>query len=243
MAVGEVKGTGTWRQVAAVIDGKRIPVGPGALLEVRDDGYTVTVNGRVYQRGTTKNDYQRMPHESEVTVTQGPQAGEVFSQIFLIEGDVLIACAAAPGAARPTSFTSPPGSGHVLSVWLRASGTGAGPIAHSWWSIVILVVLAGAVGGASQDLGASVGPWAGMLAGGLAGVLFVTAIGLLLRWDWPTALVMGITIAVAGNIFDGLRAAVAPTLGAVGAVVVSASTAFVVAAIVAAVLKWLLKRG
>lgn len=48
MSVLASNGKGTWRQVAAIIDGKNIPVSPGAILTVDEGGYTFTVNGKVY---------------------------------------------------------------------------------------------------------------------------------------------------------------------------------------------------
>src|SRR6185312_14794934 len=140
-----------WRQVAVVIDGKNVPVGPNTLLTVDDSGYMVTVNvpfrTRVYQKGTAKSDHDRSPPQSDVTVTEGPQAGETFRQIFKSEGDVLVACSAPPGAARPTEFTSRPGSGHTLSVWIRtAQDPPSGPLTgRTWLIIAVLVVLAGVV--------------------------------------------------------------------------------------------------
>src|SRR5579871_5818934 len=119
MSHDESQTTGTWRQVAVVMDGKDIPVGRATLLTVANGSYTVTVNGKVYQKGTTKVDYNTSPRQSDATVEQGPGAGTTLRQIARIEGDVLIACAGRPDGDRPTSFASPPGSGHTLSVWLR----------------------------------------------------------------------------------------------------------------------------
>src|SRR5579884_4150269 len=121
MAGGKSGGTDIWRQVAVVVDGRNVPAGPDTLLTVGADGYTVTVNGRVFQRGTSRADPGPQPRHSDVTVTEGPHAGQTFAQIVAVEGDVLITCAAEPGSPRPTAFTSTAGSGHTLSVWLRAT--------------------------------------------------------------------------------------------------------------------------
>ncbi|MBW3543472.1 MAG: hypothetical protein KY476_24740, partial [Planctomycetes bacterium] len=110
---------GTWRQLAVVVDGKEVPVGPQTLLIVTDDGYTVTVRGKPYQKGTARLIGDEIPRKSVVVVTEGANAGANIPQISTVQGDVLIACQAAPGEERPTSFTSKPGSGHTLSVWLR----------------------------------------------------------------------------------------------------------------------------
>lgn len=109
---------GKWRQVAVVADGNHIEVGRSTILTVTPKGYHVTVDGNLYQKGTGKVDDDN-PRQSEVTITEGANAGETRSQIAQVVGDVLVSCLAAPGAPRPTTFTSKPGSGHILSVWVR----------------------------------------------------------------------------------------------------------------------------
>jgi uncharacterized protein (TIGR03067 family) len=246
----EPNAKGTWRQVAVVVDGKNIPVpsvglfGSGALLSVSDDGYTITVNGKVYQRGTSKADYTKIPHQSNVSVTEGPRAGESFPQIFMIEGDVLIGCNAPPGAARPTEFTSPPGSGHTLSVWLRTKETGlswAPLTGRTWLLIGVCILLAGIVGGVSENLANTLGPWAGILGAWLAGALFFTAFLRALKWRWLAALSTGITVSIAGNTFEAVKTAVGPALSAPLATLVSGSTALVVGFLIWAVLNRLFK--
>lgn len=110
-----------WKQVAVVMDGREVAVGPATFLIVNDGGYEVTVNGRMYQKGTSRTIGDSTPQQSDVLVSEGPNAGETILQIFQIEGDVLIACNAPPGAARPADFCSRPGSGHTLSVWTRVT--------------------------------------------------------------------------------------------------------------------------
>src|SRR5581483_7109747 len=118
--------------------------------------------------------YSKTPHQGDVSVTEGQGAGETSTQIFLIEGDVMIACNAPRGAARPTDFTSPPGSGHTLSVWLRTRETSVAPApltGRTWFLIAVFVLLGILMGSASDSLSAGLGPWAGILAGCLAGAL------------------------------------------------------------------------
>jgi uncharacterized protein (TIGR03067 family) len=240
MSATASNGKGTWRQVAVVIDGKNVPVGPGAILTVDVDkgGYTVTVPGlfgpRVYQKGTARSDYDKTPPQSDVTVTEGPQAGTTIRQIFKYEGDVMIACNAPPGAERPAEFTSQPGSGHTLSVWLRTSASPPpGPLTRRTWFVIgVLILLGIVVGSVGQDLEASLGRWAGILGGWLAGVFIYTAIFLVIKQPWQLALTYGMVIAVAGVTFDVLRTTLTPTLGPLGAILVSASTAIVAATFV-----------
>lgn len=108
-----------WRQVAVVVDGVDIQAGRATFLFVNEEAYTVTVNGKTYQTGTSTLVDDSGPCQSDVTVTEGPDAGSTILQIFQVDGDVLYACAARAGEARPTEFTSEPGRGHTLSVWIR----------------------------------------------------------------------------------------------------------------------------
>jgi uncharacterized protein (TIGR03067 family) len=238
MSAASSNGKGAWRQVAVVIDGKNVPVGPGAILTADEGGYTVTVPGlfgpRVYQKGTARSDYDKTPPQSDVTVTEGPHAGETFRQIFKYEGDLLIACMAPPGAERPAEFTSQSGSGHTLSVWLRTTASlPPEPLTRRTWLVIGALILLGiVVGSVGQDLEGSLGRWAGILGGWLAGVFIYTAFFLVIKNPWKLALTYGMVIAVAGVTFDSLKTTLTPTLGPLGAVLVSASTAIVVAAFV-----------
>ena len=109
----------TWRQVAAVMNGKDIAVGRAILLTAAGDAFTLTVSGRAYMRGSTRVVSAGTPRQSDVFVERGPNAGKTLRQISTVEGDVLVACTGPPDGERPTEFTSEPGSGRTLSVWLR----------------------------------------------------------------------------------------------------------------------------
>lgn len=115
----EPESNGAWRLVAVVIDGEDAPIGRDTVLTSEGEAYTVTVNGRVYETGLSRTDASSAVRTSEVIPDTGPRAGQRLLQISGVVGDVLIACAGGPDADRPTNFTSEPGSGHTLSVWLR----------------------------------------------------------------------------------------------------------------------------
>jgi len=106
---------GTWRMVAVIVDGKDLPPGSSTQNIVTEDGWTVTMNGDFYSKGTSKHDPQ-FPNHSDVKYVEGALAGTTLKQISKIEGDVMIACA---GEKRPTEFTSKAGTAHTLSVWIR----------------------------------------------------------------------------------------------------------------------------
>lgn len=108
---------GKWRQIAIVMDGKEISMEGETILTVTGQDYTVTTNGAIFQKGTMKIDRTKSPVQSELMVTEGYMAGQTVHQISRIEGDVFISCF---GTDWPKEFKSKPGSGHVLSVWIRA---------------------------------------------------------------------------------------------------------------------------
>ena len=245
MSQSNPQGMSHWRQVAAVIDGKRVPVGPGAVLSVDSDGYTVTVNGKVFQKGTSKHVSDKNPYQSDVTVTEGPEAGKTLPQIFRIDGDVLIGCMAAAGAARPTEFKSDAGSGHTLSVWLRIDAADA---AQNTWSAVLnlpmllVVIFALSVPESfKKDLVLGLGYWPGILLSGLIGSVMVTLACLVLKWGWRAGLIAGVSTSIGLNTFQELQTMLDPTLGPLGTLAVSVSTACVAGMLAVLVLSRLLK--
>jgi hypothetical protein len=69
----------------------------------------------------------------------------------------------------------------------------------------------------------------------------ITSIFLALRRPWQEALAIAIAISVASQTFEDLKATLTPTLGSLGTIFVSASTAGVAAFIVWAVVGRLIK--
>lgn len=109
-----------WRQLAVVVNGKPLPVQwATTFLLVTGESYEVQVNGRTHATGTARLVADGDVRQSDVTPETGPNRGRGVAQISRTDGDVLTACAAEPVAPRPTTFTSEPGSGYTLSVWLR----------------------------------------------------------------------------------------------------------------------------
>jgi len=106
---------GSWRMVAVIVDGKDIPTGATTINTVTENGWIVTVDGKLYSKGTSNRDPGN-PNHTDLIYAEGALAGTTLKQIAKIEGDVMIACA---GETRPTEFKSKAGSGHTLSVWIR----------------------------------------------------------------------------------------------------------------------------
>ena len=242
MSQGELPSRRTWRQVAAIVDGKQVAVGPGAILAVDGDEYTVTFNGKLIQRGTGQPYPDTSPLQSDVIVREGLHAGKTLQQILKIEGDVLIGCIAPPGEPRPTEFASRPGSRHTLSVWLRTDEAEAAKLSRgplSWQSlafIALIVIGSGTLNRTKPVLLPQLGYVGMLVATTLIAALIVTALGLFFKWDWRAALTTGLAVGVGLNTFDELTRAIEPVLGEFGAIVVSGSTALVVVLALSAVL-------
>jgi uncharacterized protein (TIGR03067 family) len=112
--------TVAWKPLSVVVDGRVLPVGYSAMyMLVTGDRYEVLVNGRRYETGTSQVVADGEVRQTEVLPDTGRRSGQSLAQISRVDGDVLTACAAGPDAPRPTAFSSTPGSGHTLSVWLR----------------------------------------------------------------------------------------------------------------------------
>lgn len=239
MATDSEPGTSQWQQLSAVIDGRPLAVGTGVRLDVSATGYALSVNGRTIQQGTAANRTDTSPAQTDVLVTQGRGAGRRVEQIYRIDGDVMIACAAPPGAPRPTEFACPPGSGRSLSVWLRVRETErplGPPTLRDWLCIAGCVVVATVCGAAQENLASAVGAWAGIAAGSLSIAAIVAAVFVYWKRDLSDAVVLGVMCAISLTIFEQLELAIAPALGKLGAIFVAGSTAFVASLLLATLL-------
>jgi len=103
---------GTWRSIAMIIDGRRIP--PAALehrrIIVIDDRYAVVDGDRTLRRGALKIDATTMPKQIDTRPADGPNVGKIDQGIYELTAEVLRICWAPPGQPRPANFDSEPGS-------------------------------------------------------------------------------------------------------------------------------------
>ncbi len=234
-----------WRQAAVITNGKNIPVGNATFLTANGDGYTITVNGKVYQKGTVRNDLSQTPPQSDVFVSEGPQAGETVRQIFKVEGDVLVACSGGPGGARPTDFTSRPGSGQTLSVWLQVDNAAVQPPFWKTWPFWLIILLVSnpfkELNALHKDLDPVLGYGGTLVAGGALMTAIITAIAALAKLGWRMGLTIGVGMSTALITFQELNDTLRSALGSLGAITVSASTAFVAGLLASALVARLLK--
>jgi uncharacterized protein (TIGR03067 family) len=101
---------GTWKQIAYERDGVKEPFdeyGWEPRATFSGNMFVVTLaNGSIPIKGTFQLDSNCQPKAMDLTDTFGADTGKTFLAIYLLQGDRLIFCAAEPGLARPTEFTT-----------------------------------------------------------------------------------------------------------------------------------------
>ena len=103
--------------------------GEEILTTITDNKYERTTNGQVFERGTFKIDESKTPMTLDVSITDGPNAGQSLSGILQLNGKTVTAKFAEPGsAARPTDFSTAEGFDVLVMVKKQEKG-GAGPSA------------------------------------------------------------------------------------------------------------------
>ncbi len=118
---------GSWRLASVEVNQK-----PIALETLKADGIpmagTLTIKGDNYSfrlgkhrlEITFKTIPNTRPNAIDLTVTEGPQKGQVYHGIYRLEGDTYTICRPTEsGKARPTEFATRPDSGLMLVVWKR----------------------------------------------------------------------------------------------------------------------------
>jgi uncharacterized protein (TIGR03067 family) len=86
-------------------------------LTVMGQSYTVTVGGKVVDKGTSKIDGAKTPNTVDSTPADDP--AKTILAIRQVEGDSMKACYDLEGKKRPTEFSTKEGSGHVLILYRR----------------------------------------------------------------------------------------------------------------------------
>lgn len=112
---------GTWIGVLGLRDGKKIVDDEAneVRLTVTGDHYTM-IRGEQADHGTSRIDPMADPKTIDITITDGEFKGQTWLGIYEVIGASHKVCFAPTGRPRPTTFTSEPGSGHVLWVLTRA---------------------------------------------------------------------------------------------------------------------------
>ncbi len=127
-AGGEKKGKdkgadGTWILVAMEQNGMKLPAEAieklKMTLTVKGEQYTVTMDGTVIDKGTTKADETKKPATLDIKSEEGANKGKTILAIVALDGDSMKACYDMEGKGRPKEFSTKEGSGHVLIVYKR----------------------------------------------------------------------------------------------------------------------------
>jgi uncharacterized protein (TIGR03067 family) len=112
---------GTWRLVEGQRDGAPAAELVGNLLELTEGRFRISAGGNLLYAGTYSLEPAAKPALIDFRHNDGWANGQVWEGIYQLEGGRLSICDDAPDVAkpRPTSFTTAPGSGHVLIIFER----------------------------------------------------------------------------------------------------------------------------
>lgn len=110
--------------VSGAADGTPMPAEYLAVMKRVATGgeTTVTMNGQLYFQAHFVLNPAATPKTIDYHMTGGPTTGSTQLGIYSISADTVRFIFAAPNAPRPKDFTSAPGDGKTLSVWVRAKG-------------------------------------------------------------------------------------------------------------------------
>lgn len=118
---------GEWAMVSGTADGFPIPDAmlPNSKRVCQGDELTATVGGQLVMKAKITVDPTKKPKTIDYQVIDGPTEGKKHLGIYELAGDTLKSCFGAPGAERPTDFTSKPGDKRTATVWKRAKAAAA----------------------------------------------------------------------------------------------------------------------
>lgn len=113
---------GTWRIVALEINGNKAREEDARKLSVvngPEGTWRLLSEGKEVARGTNSFDPTQKPKTIDFTITEGEGKGNVYQGIYELGEKTRKLCFAPPGKDRPTEFTAPSGSEHVLVIFER----------------------------------------------------------------------------------------------------------------------------
>ncbi len=108
---------GTWRVVALEIDGNKSMDEDARKITVvngSDGTWSLRSEGNEISKGTSTIDPAKKPKTIDFTVTEGEGKGNQYPGIYELGEKTRKLCFAPSGRARPTEFSSTPGSEHIL---------------------------------------------------------------------------------------------------------------------------------
>jgi uncharacterized protein (TIGR03067 family) len=113
---------GTWQVVSLEVDGNKTNEEDAKKILVInevDGKWVIEVEGKVVERGTSVIDPTKKPKTVDLATTEGENSGKTVLGIYEFGDDTRKVCLAQSGKERPTEFSAPAGSGHILAVLKR----------------------------------------------------------------------------------------------------------------------------
>jgi uncharacterized protein (TIGR03067 family) len=113
---------GTWKIETFSADGMKASADfvKQVTFVIKDNKYTLTINGKEAETGTIKLDPSKKPKTIDFDITGGNDKGKKQPGIYTLEGDTFTFCMAHPGETdRPTKLESTKESKTILSVMKR----------------------------------------------------------------------------------------------------------------------------
>jgi len=112
---------GEWSMVSCERDGQTLPrefVKTGSRT-AKGNETTVILGGQTLLKAAFSVDPTTAPKTIDYILTAGANVGETQAGIYVLEGDTVTFCFAAPGDPRPTEFTTRGRGSGTLVVWKR----------------------------------------------------------------------------------------------------------------------------
>jgi uncharacterized protein (TIGR03067 family) len=92
--------------------------GQEIVTTITSNRYEQSVNGQISERGTFKIDDSKKPMTVDISITDGPNAGQSVPGVFQLDGNKLTAKFGEPGSTvRPTDFA--PAEGFMTFVMVK----------------------------------------------------------------------------------------------------------------------------
>lgn len=113
---------GTWRVVALEVNGNKADEEEAKKITVvngSDGTWSIRSEDKEITKGTSTIYPTQKPKIIDFTPTEGDRKGEVHLGIYELNEKTRKLCFAPPGKARPTEFSTAPGSDHILVMFER----------------------------------------------------------------------------------------------------------------------------
>jgi uncharacterized protein (TIGR03067 family) len=113
---------GTWRVISLEANGKKAPeedVKKITVVNKADGTWILQVDGEKVTQGNSEIDPTQRPKTIDFMATEGDNKGQIVLGIYELGDENRKLCYAPPGKDRPSEFSAPAGSDHILVVFKR----------------------------------------------------------------------------------------------------------------------------